>query len=694
MDQQDRSNSARRPILVAGISLALLFSAFALAVFWYGYAFPQHHNSHIDQIEHKATQIARVFEAIVGHEALLSGELSTDDTRLLEEGRENAGLLKVRIFDSAGVIIHSSEPDEIGEINEHDYFWRQVVAGELFSKLVETSESTMENDHIGHDLVETYVPVMVDDMFVGAFEIYLDATHDLTTLDQLTTDLNAKFLLLGTTLLLLFVGLLRHGYRVALHKEREQNRQLQGEVDHRRRVEQQLRENEQRFDHMAHHDPLTGLANRRLFTAHLDHALGMARREQGRLAVMFLDLDRFKTVNDSLGHETGDRLLVEVSKRLLKAVRQTDTLSRMGGDEFAVLLEGVEDDLQVSNLAERVLRILEPPIRIGEFELKTGASIGIALAFNDGTTSDELLKNADTAMYRAKERGRGGFEYYMPELNARAQVRLLLESSISHAIERGQLELYYQPQFSLIDGSLHGAEALLRWNHHDLGTISPAEFIPIAEESGLIVRIGEWVLREACHQARRWHDLGYGRFTIAVNLSARQFRDRGLLQKVQEALAESGLPPRCLELELTESLIMEHPEESIDLLREFHDLGISLSIDDFGTGYSSLNYLRKFPIDRLKIDRSFVSDIDDPDDARIVSTIINLAHGLDLEVVAEGIEESGQLDFLRQRDCALGQGYLFSPPVPQEAFNRLLHDDARATIVPAVDAVPGTAPAI
>jgi EAL domain-containing protein (putative c-di-GMP-specific phosphodiesterase class I) len=340
-----------------------------------------------------------------------------------------------------------------------------------------------------------------------------------------------------------------------------------------------------------------------------------------------------------------------------------------------------------------VLQVLEPPLRIGEFEHKTGVSIGIALAFNDGTTSDELLKNADTAMYRAKERGRGGFEYYMPELNARAQVRLLLESSISHAIERGQLELYYQPQFSLVDGTLHGAEALLRWNQHDLGTISPAEFIPIAEESGLIVRIGEWVLREACHQARRWHDLGYGRFTIAVNLSARQFRDHSLLQKVQGALAESGLPPRCLELELTESLIMEHPEESIDLLREFHSLGISLSIDDFGTGYSSLNYLRKFPIDRLKIDRSFVSDIDDPDDARIVTTIINLAHGLDLEVVAEGIEEHDQLDFLLQHDCALGQGYLFSPPVPLEAFNRLLLDDATATIFPTVDALPGAVPA-
>jgi len=685
-------NSARRPILVAGIT-ALLFSAFVLAVFWYGYAFPQHQHGHVDQIERKALQVARLFEAIVGHDALIDGGLPAGDARLLEEGRENAGLLKLRVFDSAGVIIHSSDAGEIGVVNEHDYFWQQVVAGEQYSKLVKASEATLEHDRLMHDVVESYVPVMVGDLFIGAFEIYLDATDDLAKLDQMTAALNAKFVLLGTLLLLLFLGLVHHGYRVALRKEREQNSLLQSEVDHRRRVEEQLRENEQRFDHMAHHDPLTGLANRRLFTAHLDHALAMARREKNRLAVMFLDLDRFKNVNDSLGHETGDQLLVEVSRLLLKAVRQTDTLARMGGDEFAILLEGVDDDLQVSNLAERVIQVLEPPVQIGEFELKAGASIGIAVAFNDGTTSDELLKNADTAMYRAKERGRGGFEYYMPELNARAQVRLLLESSIAHAIERDQLELYYQPQFALADGALHGAEALLRWNHHDLGTISPAEFIPIAEESGLIVRIGEWVLHEACRQARHWHDLGYGRFTIAVNLSARQFRDRALLQKVQNALAESGLPPRCLELELTESLVMEHPEESIELLREFHDLGISLSIDDFGTGYSSLNYLRKFPIDRLKIDRSFVSDIDDPDDARIVSTIINLAHGLDLEVVAEGIESGEQLAFLRQRGCALGQGYLFSQPVPKEAFNRLLLDDATATIVPAVDVVPETVPA-
>ena len=652
--------------------VVVIVAAVVLGAFWYGYAFPHHRDSHVSQMEQNAVQLARLLEAIVGRDALVSGELSPTTARLIERGRENAGLLKVRVFDAAGVIIHSSDPGEVGEINRHAYFWDEVATGRAHSKLVHTDQFSLEQARLNSDVVETYVPVMVGDVFIGAFEIYLDASRDLLQLEVVTTDLNGKFLLAAALLMLLFLALLRHGYQLALHKEREQNRLLQREIGHRQRVEEQLRENERRFDHMAHHDPLTGLANRRLFTAHLDHALALQHREGGRIAVMFLDLDRFKNVNDSLGHETGDHLLREVSRRLHGVLRQTDTLARMGGDEFAILVEQVEEDLQVSTLAERILGVLEKPMQLGEFELKTAASIGIALAPSDGVTSDELLKNADTAMYRAKERGRGRFEYYMPELNARAQVRLLLESSIAHAIERGELELHYQPQFRLADGALHGAEALVRWNHRELGMISPAEFIPIAEESGLIVRIGEWILREACRQARVWNQLGHGHFTIAVNLSARQFRDRALLQKVRDALASSGLPPRCLELELTESLVMEHPQESIELLTEFHDLGISLAIDDFGTGYSSLNYLRKFPINRLKIDRSFVRDIDDPDDARIVSTIVNLAHGLDLQVVAEGIETHEQLAFLRERDCALGQGYLYARPVQAAEFIRFL----------------------
>ena len=684
--------SAQGRLLLSG-AVTLVAAAVVLGLFWFAYAFPRHQHSHIDQIEYKALQVARLFEAIVGRDAMITGVMPAASARLLEEGREKAGMHKVRVFDSAGVIMHSSEPAEIGTINQHAYFWDDVASGTLYSKLVTSDQATLEKDHFAGDVIETYVPVMAGDLFIGAFEVYLDAAKDLHALEEVTTDLTLKFLFVALLLMLMFVGLVRHGYRVALHKEREQNELLQDEIDHRRRVEQELRDNERRFDHMAHHDALTGLANRRLFTAHLDHALVTARREGTRLAVMFLDLDRFKTVNDSLGHETGDKLLVEVGKRLAEAVRQTDTLARMGGDEFAVMVERVDDDLQISNLAERVLRLLEPPVRIGEFELKAAASIGIAVAFSDGTTSDELLKNADTAMYRAKERGRGRFEYYMPELNARAQVRLLLESSIARAIERDELELYYQPQVALADGSLHGAEALLRWNHSELGTVSPAEFIPIAEESGLIVRIGEWVLREACRQARIWHDMGHGHFTIAVNLSARQFRDRALTAKVRSALAESGLPPRCLELELTESLVMDHPEESIELLRDFHDLGIQTSIDDFGTGYSSLNYLRRFPIHRLKIDRSFVSDVEDPDDARIVSTIINLAHGLELEVVAEGIEETAQLEFLRRRGCALGQGYLFSPPLPAEAFTRLLIEQRQGARDPVGPVVPGFAAA-
>jgi diguanylate cyclase (GGDEF)-like protein len=392
--------------------------------------------------------------------------------------------------------------------------------------------------------------------------------------------------------------------------------------------------------------------------------------------VLHLDLDRFKVINDTVGHPIGDRVLKVIAERLNAAVRKGDTVARLGGDEFVVALADLAEVHDVPRVAEKLIAALHPPVVIDGREYFVTASIGVSLHPWDGDDAETLLRNADVAMYRAKEKGKNNFQFYSPAMNAEAPRRLAIETDLRRALERREFLLHYQPKVDLATGRVAGMEALLRWQHPKQGLISPLDFIPLLEETGLIVPVGEWVLRSACAQNRSWQEAGLAPLRVAVNLSARQFKQPGLVEMVGEVLAEVGLDPGLLELELTESILLEHTEESLATLRRFHDMGIHLALDDFGTGYSSLSYLKRFPIDSLKIDRSFIHDVTtNPDDATIARTVIAMAHNLRMTAVAEGVETREQLEFLRSHECDQMQGYYFSRPLAAEAFAQLLADN-------------------
>ncbi|MCC7704368.1 EAL domain-containing protein [Janthinobacterium sp. GW460P] len=439
---------------------------------------------------------------------------------------------------------------------------------------------------------------------------------------------------------------------------------------------------EQELEFQSRHDILTGLANRLLLRERLEQAMAVARRSTLPLWVVFIDLDRFKFVNDTLGHDAGDILLKLIADRLRAATREVDTVARLGGDEFVLLLPQHANSDPGQLILQRVLDAVAQPLLVGGHEFFLTCSMGVASYPADGDSAETLIKHADIAMYRAKEQGRNHWQSYAPAMNASMLARLNLESELRHALERGQFHLMYQPQVELGSGKIVGMEALLRWQHPTLGAVAPGDFIHLAEEMGLIVPIGAWVLQTACAQARAWQREGLGGLRLAVNLSARQFRQSGLLQSVREILAVTGLEARFLELELTESMMMQDVEQAIATMGKLKALGLQLSIDDFGTGYSSLAHLRRFPIDVLKIDKSFVSDLThSDDDAAIVQAIIALAHSLRLKVIAEGVETPQQLAFLCQHGCDQMQGYLFSRPLAAPAFEELLR---QGSILPAL----------
>jgi len=439
-----------------------------------------------------------------------------------------------------------------------------------------------------------------------------------------------------------------------------------GQSFQRKLAEDQLR-------HIATHDSLTELPNRSLFNERLRHALHQGTRYSRGIAVMFIDIDRFKVVNDSLGHGAGDRLLQDSAKRLTECLRESDTVARLGGDEFVVMVENFTAPKDAIAVAQKVLTGLARPFFVDGQEFLMSASIGISTFPEDGKDADTLLKNADIAMYRAKDQGRNNYQFYSAQMNKHTFERLAMESSLRRAIERDEFLLYYQPKLDLRTGAIAGVEALIRWKHPDWGMVSPAQFIPLAEETGLIVQIGDWVLRSACDQSRKWREQGIPPMRVAVNLSARQFTQKTLVSDVAKIIAQSGLTPDCLELEITESLVMHNPEGAAETLHKLRAMGISLSIDDFGTGYSSLAYLKRFPLDCIKIDRSFIKDIPtEADDMAITKGVIALGHSLRLKVVAEGVETVEQRDFLRSNDCDEIQGYLFSKPLPAEEVTALL----------------------
>lgn len=434
----------------------------------------------------------------------------------------------------------------------------------------------------------------------------------------------------------------------------------------RRRVELRLAQ-------LAHFDSLTGLANRALFQSRLAHAIARAGRDGKSVALMFIDLDRFKAINDTLGHAAGDRLLVSVAERLRACVREADTIARLGGDEFTVILENVTNVEGVAVVAQKILNAMARPFLLHGRELFVTPSIGITVYPRDDAQVDGLLRNADSAMYKAKEQGRNTYQFYRAEMSARSLERLELESKLRMALERGEFVLHYQPKVEVRSGRIIGVEALVRWRRREEGLIPPGKFIPIAEETGLIVPIGEWVLREAAAQLKRWRQAGCRDLTMAVNLSPRQFRQQNLAAVIADAVDGARLDPQALEFEITETVLMEDTHASSATLAAMKDKGVKISVDDFGTGYSSLNYLKRFPIDTLKIDQSFVRDItSDADDAAIASAIIALAHSLRLQVIAEGVETAGQLEFLRERGCDQAQGFLFSRPLPAEDLTPVL----------------------
>jgi diguanylate cyclase (GGDEF)-like protein/PAS domain S-box-containing protein len=435
------------------------------------------------------------------------------------------------------------------------------------------------------------------------------------------------------------------------------------------------REAEAHIQRLAHFDALTGLPNRILLNDRCQHALSVAQRNQQSVALIFLDLDHFKNINDSLGHRVGDEVLIELALRLKAAVREQDTVSRLGGDEFILLLPDT-DASGAAHVAEKLLHAALQPFLIEQHELTVTPSIGIALYPKDGSSLDALSRCADAAMYRAKGDGRNSYRFFTTEIQARSDRTLLLDNALRRALERNQLTLHYQPQISMNTGQTVGAEALLRWTHPELGAISPAEFIPIAESSGLILPIGEWVIRTAVKQLASWIAAGMAPITMAVNLSSVQFRHADLPQLVTTILEEAALPAELLELELTEGVSMTNPLSAIAVMDDLHRRGVRMSIDDFGTGYSSLSYLKRFQVYKLKIDQTFVRDItEDPDDKAIVGAIISLAHSLGLKTIAEGVETEGQLAFLQDRGCDEVQGYYFSRPLPAEAFEQYVRND-------------------
>jgi diguanylate cyclase (GGDEF)-like protein len=427
------------------------------------------------------------------------------------------------------------------------------------------------------------------------------------------------------------------------------------------------------LSHAALHDTLTGLPNRALFLDRLGLALRRTERRSGSVAVLFCDLDRFKVVNDSLGHDAGDRLLVDVAKRIVTALRPADTVARFGGDEFTILCEDIAGEIEAATIAQRIVDVFRDPFVLEDGEVFLATSLGIAIARGTDDRAEDLIRDADAAMYRAKERGKGRYEIFDEAMRADAVARLETESALRRALDRGELLLHYQPEVDIVTGEVRGFEALVRWDHPARGLLAPSAFIPLAEETGLIVPIGEWVLREACTEATRWAGMSDEPLTLSVNLSARQLAQQDLVAMVRRAVAETGIDPSTLCLEITESAVMESGSATTAQLRALKSIGVRLAIDDFGTGFSSLAHLRRFPVDVLKIDGTFVAGLGhEPQDASIAAAVISLAHALGLETVAEGIETDEQHTVLRGLGCDLGQGYLFGHPAPAAEAVRLI----------------------
>jgi len=566
-------------------------------------------------------------------------------------------VVKVKIYDAKGLTVFSTDPRQIGEDKSGNPGYLSARGGTPASDITYRDRfDAWEGVISDRNIIATYVPVRAQDIaqVAAVMEVYSDVTHLVEKMERSQWKILAGVLGSLLAIYALILGILLRYRR--LFNEQETARLVQ----------------EERIRHQAYHDALTGLPNRESFAEHLEEAVRRARRTGWTLGVMFLDLDRFKVVNDSLGHDAGDQLLRVATSRIQRSVRESDMLFRMGGDEFTVLLESVRGPEETAVVAQRIIDAIAEPVQLQQHEIRVTTSIGMALFPRDDPSGSRLVKSADTAMYRAKELGRNRFEFFTAEMNQRVENQLLLGAALRRAAKAGEFVLHFQPRVSATDRKVVGVEALLRWQHPERGLVPPADFVPLLEETDLIVPVGDWVLQTACRQAREWQERGLS-LRVSVNISSRQFRSDSLVDTVVRALQSSALAPEFLELELTESLLVENAERAISIMTRLKKLGVTLSIDDFGTGYSSLGYLRQFPIDFLKVDRVFIRDVDkNAKDAAIVRAISALARSLGIGFVAEGVEEAGQAEYLETCDCAEMQGYLFGRPVPAEELPEMV----------------------
>ncbi|MGB9495602.1 MAG: EAL domain-containing protein [Azonexus sp.] len=648
--------------------------------------------------EDRNLAMAQVFQNALGPPlaALMAESVGKDGSMLMEAGESQAlqagvvGLMRgtavarVNIYNRLGVTIFSTDATRIGSSRLNHSGFKSALGGVVFSELTHREHmETLDGSRSDLRLIASSIPIFGEGKTVdGVFEFYQEVTPFMNSFRHTLWAVTAIVITVFALLFFMQFLVVRRAQGI-LHDQakrieaarstleiqvdartadlRRANNLLEGEVVERRQAESKL-------NYLAYHDPLTGLANRRYFLERLEASLLDAAGKNQRVAVLFIDLDQFKQVNDSLGHGVGDELLVSVAAALCEHVPLIDMLARLGGDEFICVMEAVRTDEDVTMLAREVIAAFDRPFRLGGYELYLSASVGISVFPNDGTSVGDLLRNADTAMYRAKALGRGHFHFYTPEMTREAQEKIRIESLLRRALGNGELSVHLQPQVEARGGRLVGAEALIRWDSPELGSVPPTRFIPLAEESGIIIELGNWVLRETCRQVMKWTASGFELPQVSVNLSVKQLERPEFVDTLLEILDETGIEPARLKLEITESVVMA-VDDAFSLLERLRKIGISLALDDFGTGYSSLSYLKMLPVQQLKIDRSFVIGIGtNPEDEAIIRSVMALAQSLDFEVVAEGVETAEQAAFLRASGCHQLQGFLHGSAVAPAEF--------------------------